>query len=189
MLLIKDFTVFLKAKDKVAREFFWEFVEKSHRALFSILGFSLIALSASIVETSISPLVCSQIVGGGYRMVFNPGEVCFTDQWWIGAQGAITFLAFYLIIIPCGLMWNFYVHRKEIDSPKFLVTFGIFVFPYRIKCYFWELMNLLRRILFIVFSQFKFLKPYFFLVVLFFFVLELYVSPFKNSSMNLLNNT
>jgi hypothetical protein len=101
-----------------------------------------------MVATALEPLNCIERTPGEFYMYNNPSQQCFTGAWmqFVGLFGA--FLLLYVIILPISIFVVLNRNRRN-QTPQFMDRYGPLVISYKSKYYWYELVEMLKKILFI----------------------------------------
>jgi hypothetical protein len=117
---------------------------------------------------------------------------CFEEDWQ-NHLGLIVFgIIAYVLVVPLSLLYVFISHRKDHGSLDFLKNYDLLLSPYRYPCYFWELVLMLKRTLFVVSSDFLGDSSYsvkYGASVFSFLWIELVCLPYSTKTLNMLNIT
>jgi hypothetical protein len=105
-------------------------------------------------------------------------------------------IAFYLICVPVFFIVVLVKNRKEPGNPTFRARFGALVSPYRLKYFYWEMVLMVKRGLFIVINQTGYLSNNYAVrfsvsvcTIAVFGGFELITAPYNTKSSNLVNST
>lgn len=114
-----------------------------------------------IISAVVEPFLCSPQNDGSYMMVKNPSVQCFSDDWK---------KVLYFYIIPMGILWGLllpvatsillFKNRRRIESPYFLNYFGFLTQSYRPELYWYEMIMILKKVLFMIVPEFLALKSF-----------------------------
>jgi hypothetical protein len=160
--------------------------------LFSFFSFALITFYTFIISTAISPFECSKSEGDtGYTLIKAPSQRCFDVSWLAHLPLVVIFLLLYLVVFPVCFFLVFFRFRKNVSTSKFQSRFGALVSPYKTRTFYWELILLLKRIVFILSADLGTLLPssqvkYFLMLstLCVFFIFEAFVEPYTSDSRN-----
>jgi hypothetical protein len=124
-------------------------------------------------------------------MARNPSQFCYTDEWYNSFGGVIFFIVLYAGIVPFALAYFFWRNRRKLDSPEFAALYDVLIKPYRRGCYWWELVNMIRKAAFIIvidfldFENSRFTIYYIALCTLFLFLwIDIASSPYATREYN-----
>lgn len=63
-------------------------------------------------------------VGGVSYLVADFSQECSSEEWARALPAVAAFLAFYLVACPAGLFLNLYRHRRHLQTPQLLLSYG-----------------------------------------------------------------
>jgi hypothetical protein len=106
-----------------------------------------------LVAGSISPLLCRATASGTYVSIFDSEIQCFQGQWKSLAPVVYGFIVLYSFLYPAFLAMAFWKNRNNSIDVNFLRIYEHLTIPYKKKYFYWELVNMLKRIIFAVISQ------------------------------------
>jgi hypothetical protein len=152
-------------------------------------------LYSFLSSLSFQPLMCVYQSDGTYTMALNSVQKCFDLQWLYRLPQTIFFILLYPVGIPVFLGIVFFKNLDKADSNKFRRYFGGITLSYRSHLFWWEAVDLIRRVsiimllkLFFLF-QMKFLQLFLAVAVLFIYmVFYVFLQPFKRPEMNFLSS-
>jgi hypothetical protein len=159
--------------------------------MYSFFSFIMITFYTFIISTAVSPFECTISEGEKvYTFVKENSQRCFDASWMKHFPFVFFFLLFYLVIFPLKFFMVFFKYRTSMSS-DFYSRFGSLVTPYKTRTFYWELVLLIKRIVFILSSDFgnfqgsRQLKYVLMLTTLsVFFVIEAYAQPYTMDSRN-----
>jgi hypothetical protein len=158
----------------------------------NMLQWLFVAFYTSSISTTISAFNCQKQLDGTYTMFKDSSVTCF-DAAWYSHSALIGFsILLYFLIVPVVLASIFIKHRKDHGSSQFLRSYGLLVSPYKIPCYFWEVMVMLKRACFVISTDFFSGQSKYVVsvgVLLVFFWIEATFLPYSTKSANVLNLT
>jgi hypothetical protein len=164
-------------------------VDWSHMA--NVLQWLFVALYTSCVSTTLSVFNCKDQLNGIKTLHKEPSVICYQSAWMRQFPAIFFGILLHLLVFPISLVWLFLKNRKNRRSAEFRKNYGLLVKPYSDACYFWECMVILKRVLFVMFSEFlkneKFLASV--AVLMFFFWLDAVAMPYATVEANNLNLT
>jgi hypothetical protein len=148
-----------------------------------------------ILSTIASVFDCVKTSDNYYVLRSYPSLNCYSSEWYSRISEISVFIVLYVIIFPLRLCWIFYkmtLDPKLRFKPKyFYLTSG-----YKPGFFWWDVLLLLKRVVFILFSQFLFSEVdsslrliCSTLVFIFFATIELMYTPFQFNAMSKNNFT
>jgi hypothetical protein len=152
-------------------------------------------LYSFLSSLAFQPLMCVYQSDGTYTMALNSTERCFSANWLSRLPQTIFFILLYPLGIPTFLGIVFFKHLDKADTSKFRRYFGGITLSYRSHLFWWEAVDLIRRVsiimllkLFFLF-QMKFLQLFLAVAILFIYmVFYVFLQPFKRPEMNFLSS-
>jgi hypothetical protein len=167
------------------------------KRMVSLLSFSLITLHTLMISNSLSPLKCTLQSDGRWTLKNFPSENCFEGVWLSYSPWVIFYLFLYMVVIPLCLVGLFWRSKRTHQDPKFVQTYGNLVDAFNPMNYFWEVVLMTKRTLFLVGSTFVFeeylsdqLRSFLCTILLFGFTwLELFFQPYCTNVNNIINST
>ncbi|KAJ3443190.1 repeat outer membrane protein [Anaeramoeba flamelloides] len=158
---------------------------------YNSFGYTLSFIYATVSYWMMKPMDCTKYSTG--FTVFDPEPTYSCD----GSRYS-TLLAFsiiFFLIYSCGIpLWMFYQFKKNKDTISFREEYGLLIGRFKDEWYYWELVLMMRRLLFVIFSLFlsrypmmqtAFAEMSLFLMLL----LQLYARPYKEDRHNRLEFT
>jgi hypothetical protein len=160
-----------------------------NRAL-SFLFDTLVSCYTLLISGAISPFICLGQIDGSARMVKNPTSKCYVDGDWKDQLGTMVFfLIVYAFLLPMIFLFVLLWNRKQLNSEKVQLYLGSFVNHYKPQYFWWEVLFMVCRLLFVVISALipEFpddSAPYFgcFFLIFGFLSLEFFVHPFRRAT-------
>jgi hypothetical protein len=129
-------------------------VQTAQKRMFGLFTFFVVAFYTFLIQTSLQPFNCIKQSNGRYTLTKSPSEFCYSDQWNQNFPYVILFLTLYGLIFPLVLVVYFLKYRFDLENFSFQMKFGPLIDPYKKLYYFWELVIMIRRTIFIVSSDF-----------------------------------
>jgi hypothetical protein len=161
---------------------------KSIRKFLRQLSIALFLLFYTYeVVTVAEPFSCVKQRNGDYLMYSAPHLKCFDQQWMDQFFYIMIYVTVYLVLIPLYGLYLFLINRNQKAIAKFNEKFGSLTLLYKPKHYYWELVHILKRLLFS--SALNFFSIFFpshihrflALCILFlFFLIEILVFPYNS---------
>jgi hypothetical protein len=170
-------------------------VRLKKKKIATFLGFVFIGLYTSSVSTALSPFNCRKQSNGTYVLNKDASITCFDDSWRSHIVAISSGIGIYVFVVPMILLYIYVSHRKDHDSFDFLKNYEFLISPYRYPCYYWEMVVMLKRTLFVVCADFLVNFSYYVkygtsVLILFLFLwIEIISLPYSNESLNMLNIT
>jgi hypothetical protein len=110
----------------------------------------MVGLTTYVVMVGFAPFRCYRQVDGVYSLVPSSNLNCFDEKWY---SNIFTILLGILeiVLIPLVLGLIFKAHSKHsIQDNKFIWKFGMLAENYVDEYYWWELANLLKKLVFVM---------------------------------------
>jgi hypothetical protein len=164
-----------------------------HKRFFSLITFVIVTMYTVVISSAVQPFNCFRQTNGSYFLSKSPSEQCFAGEWMKNLPAAVILLVFYGLALPGLLAGFFFVNKDNIDSGKFKIRFGMLIIPYKRQYFYWELVVIFKRALFVTVNDFLSLQSYLakfvstILVLFFFLWLDSLVQPYSTEDYNLLN--
>lgn len=116
------------------------------------LGYTFVA------KTSTQPFNCLQTIYETHpHLRADPSISCYDTTWYSWLPLAVFFNLLYTAGIPLtflGILIRAY-RKKKLQDPDFLSNFGNLVLPFREQYWFWELIQLSRKLITVLLIDFK----------------------------------
>eukprot|EP00475_Leptophrys_vorax_P013206 TRINITY_DN19558_c0_g1_i1.p1 TRINITY_DN19558_c0_g1~~TRINITY_DN19558_c0_g1_i1.p1 ORF type:complete len:315 (-),score=54.64 TRINITY_DN19558_c0_g1_i1:121-1065(-) len=166
------------------------FVYMTSFACFLYINFFTIIITSVFV-----PFQCQPQQIGPATMVQNASESCYTDYWRSKISPFIFFLILYVAVIPAVFFFILYKNTAKFEDEVFMSMFGSLYLSYKVKFFYWELVVLLKRAVFVVALSFLWSSSYgtrsFVCIMMLFVFLALDVSffPYQNNRSNKISLT
>ena len=114
-----------------------------------------------LLKTTCEPLNCIERLDKKWVMRHAPSIFCYEPAWETRLPLVILNLILYLVVCPLLLIWIlFYYKVQDKRCVDFLEKFGRLTIPYRTNFYWWELIIILRKAIFVVIIDFSFNQIY-----------------------------
>lgn len=108
-----------------------------------------------IIAAVFEPLFCLKQPDGTYSMVKNPSVECYGSEW---NRKVLPFLIpagiIYVVVIPALAIRLLLKNRNNIGSQNFLARFGFLTQVYKREYFWFELVNLSKKVSFILIPEF-----------------------------------
>eukprot|EP00475_Leptophrys_vorax_P036516 TRINITY_DN6185_c0_g1_i3.p1 TRINITY_DN6185_c0_g1~~TRINITY_DN6185_c0_g1_i3.p1 ORF type:complete len:317 (-),score=71.97 TRINITY_DN6185_c0_g1_i3:4-954(-) len=150
-----------------------------------LLSMILLALYTLCISQAFSPLNCDRQSDGSYILVKYPSMKCFDSSWFRYSGAIVLVFSTYVVIIPLLTIWIFVKNRKNLNDSRFQFKYGFLISPYKREYFYWELVNILKRVIFLAISDLMHLDyaerfSSFAVVLGFFTFIEAYLQPFRS---------
>jgi hypothetical protein len=149
---------------------------------------SVISCYTLIIAGAVSPLICLEQPDGSQTMVRNPSIFCHTEEWNANFSVIVLFLVIYAGLFPLTLLVMLIMHRHRLHEPHMITLYGSFTRQYKANFYWWEMIFLTKRALFVTVSGMipahpGDSSPYFACIFLLFGYMgfEFFINPFKRT--------
>jgi hypothetical protein len=159
----------------------------------SMFSFLIVTLFTFCVSSVLQPFNCIRQFGGFVTLAKYPNVKCYDEEWKSHLGGVMFFVVLYIVAVPGFLIFTFYRNRQSIESPEFLQKFPNLISPYRRNFFYYELIMMLRKALFVVSNDFlsvsgDYFSRFFVTISLlcFYLWLDFSFAPFQNQEMNYL---
>jgi hypothetical protein len=129
-------------------------VQTAKKRMFGLFTFFVVAFYTFLIQTSLQPFNCIKQLNGKYTLTKSPSDFCYSNTWNQNFPFVILFLILYGIIFPMVLVVYFLKYRYDLENFDFQMKFGPLIMPYKKLYFFWELVVMIRRAVFIVSSDF-----------------------------------
>jgi hypothetical protein len=154
----------------------------------SFLILSIVSCYTLLIAGAISPFICLKQADGSETMVKNPTIRCYAGLWNEKFPVFVSFLTLYAGIFPLVLLSLLVYNRKRLDEPAVMQYFGSFTRQYKLQLFWWEVVFLMKRALFVAVAALipahpGDSAPYFACIFLLFgyLAIEFVVNPFRRS--------
>jgi hypothetical protein len=109
----------------------------------------LVGLTTYVVMVGFSPFRCCRQIDGVYSLVASSNLDCYDDFWFSNLFIAILGLG-EIALIPLVLFLIFRAQKHSIHDNKFVWKFGMLTDNYVEQFYYWELVVLLKKLIFVM---------------------------------------
>eukprot|EP00475_Leptophrys_vorax_P025651 TRINITY_DN3592_c0_g2_i1.p1 TRINITY_DN3592_c0_g2~~TRINITY_DN3592_c0_g2_i1.p1 ORF type:complete len:603 (-),score=103.62 TRINITY_DN3592_c0_g2_i1:99-1715(-) len=164
----------------------------SHRLLM-LFQFIVVTMYTFLVSTVFQPFNCFSQSDGSYTMFRFPSAKCYDQDWKKNIPALVTFILLYCFGIPLALIYVFMKNKSNLDSKEFRMKFGNLTSPFSSNFFYWELVVMLKKGLFMVSNDFlsshaSYVARYCTGIgILFFFLwLDVTIKPYKQEEINLI---
>jgi hypothetical protein len=187
--------LFAKSRSKREERFFVTSLRDPFRYSRYIYGpVVIVSIFYSFLSSlAFQPLMCVAQQDGTYAMALNSSANCFDSTWLSYLPVTVFFVLLYPVGIPVTLGIIFFKNMERSETDQFRKFFGGVTLSYRSHLFWWEAVDLIRRVsivmllkVFFLF-QMKFLQLFLAVMVLFIYlVFYVFLQPFKRAEMNFL---
>jgi hypothetical protein len=118
-----------------------------------LLAVLVITMYTYLVSSALSPFKC-KFSNNQYVMYDNPSSLCFDDIWYSKLGQVVIFCLIYGLLAPGLIIFMFYSNRKNLKDPIFVARFGALIRNYKDSFFWWDLMPMLKRAIFVVSAAF-----------------------------------
>jgi hypothetical protein len=122
-------------------------------AFFPTLSVVVFTLFTYITSSAVSPLSCVRH-NNQYLMYRNPSQDCYTADWYSHLPVVVVFIFMYAVCIPLAVVFVLVRHFKKEQHQESLRMFGSLVLPYKTQFFYWEVVCMLKKALFVVSTEF-----------------------------------
>jgi hypothetical protein len=122
-------------------------------ALLPTLSVVVVTLFTYIISSAISPLSCVRHQNQ-FLMYRNPSQDCFSDDWFNHLPMVVFFILAYGICFPIGIAIILAKHFRTERNEESLRIFGSLVKSYKTQFFYWELLAMLKKTMFVLSTEF-----------------------------------
>jgi hypothetical protein len=161
----------------------------------STVVFVMITLWTSSIATTLSAFNCVKEPDGTLTVSRDSSQSCFDGGWLANVFTISLSILIYLIVVPGALIYICWINRRTHGLTSFLAKYESLVYPYRYPYFFWELVVMLKRAMFVISIDFLRSSSYevrfgvSIFVLFVFFWLDVIFVPFSSRELNILNIT
>jgi hypothetical protein len=141
-----------------------------------------------LISGAVSPFICLKQADGTEIMVKNPAITCTGGEWLKHYPVVMFLIILYGAFVPLSFLGLLVFNRNNLDDPDVQHYIGTFTRQYKPKFFWWDIIFLLKRALFVVISSLIPANPgnsapYFGCIFLIFgyLCLEFFVHPYKRT--------
>ena len=151
--------------------------------------FVVIYLQPNILSILISVISCQSVTDGLYIKADLAYE-CYTNEHvFYSLVFSLPALLIWAFFIPLFIFWRLFNARKKLDFVKNRIKYGFLYSEYKPNAFYWEFIKMFEKLCIIVFLSFfeseKMIKGMLILLVIFlYFLLLLYMNPYKTDELN-----
>jgi hypothetical protein len=109
----------------------------------------IIGLVTYVIMVGFAPFRCFRQQDGSFSLIPSSNLNCY-DEEWFSHLFIIGLGLLHILIIPFGLIMVFKANRERLFDNSFLWKFGKLTEPYVDETYWWEVVVLLNKILFVM---------------------------------------
>jgi len=99
----------------------------------------------SVTRQLLSFFHCKE-VGGVEYLVADFSQECSSEEWNSALPVVALFLIFYLMLCPGGLFLHLYRHRRHLQAPQLVLSYGFLYKGYESKYWYWEFIDMLHKV-------------------------------------------
>jgi len=119
--------------------------------VFLVVFLSLYTL---LISTVLEPYNCVSQPDGSYTMYYQPTTRCYEHEWKRFNPVVIIFLVLYCVVAPIALIVVLWKNRGKVDDEAFVRRFGTLTNQYREKCFYYEVVVMIKKISIVLASDF-----------------------------------
>jgi hypothetical protein len=109
----------------------------------------VLGLTTYVVMVGFAPFRCFQHIDGTYSLVPSSSLSCYDAEWFEHLPIIVVGLM-EIILLPASVLVIFGVYRNKHDSNKFRWRFGLLTISYNRSFYWWEVVALFRKLVFVM---------------------------------------
>jgi hypothetical protein len=118
------------------------------RSIF-IYVLGVVGLTAYVMLVGMAPFRCFRQMDGTYTLVSSSSFNCY-DEVWHSNMFTIVLGVVEIAMIPAGLFWILFHHRRNLYSNKFVWRFGHLTNRYKKKFFWWEAVVIMKKLTFVM---------------------------------------
>lgn len=159
----------------------------------SIVVFLVITMYTSAASVVLQPLRCYKQNDGSTTLLPAPYMTCYDDVWNRNLYIFGTLILIVLFGIPIWLIYTLYRFRKDINDIDFVCKYRALVEPYHHSFFYWEIINMLKKVILVTILDFfpnviSFTRTFLAVITIFLFVVfENIVQPYRTKNLNHIN--
>lgn len=146
-----------KSQETISNSNSMRWVSVNSRGVFQLLmrigTYILISLYTYCLSVAFRPFRCFKQEDGSYTMVDNPSSDCFTAEWFKYAPFTIGYSLALTVCFPIFISYKLWRFRNNLSDENLFRIYGFLITPFSQKLYWWELVLVLKRVIFLVFSD------------------------------------
>jgi hypothetical protein len=121
----------------------------SERSIY-FFSYGIMRLATYILMVGLAPFRCFKQADGTHTLVPSPDLNCYDSQWF--SNILLIFLGLIeVVMLPIGLLWLFLHYKKGLHhNNKFNWKFGHLTAKFKDNYYWWELVEMLKKLTFVV---------------------------------------
>jgi hypothetical protein len=168
---------------------------KFAQKLTGLFSFMVVGFYTLLISTVVQPFNCTKQPDGSFTLTKAPSLKCFDSAWNQHLPVIVLFFILYGLSIPLVMIFLFYRNKNRIFTTDFKSRYDALISPYRPRFFYFEIVIMLKRALFVISNDFlsvaSYSARYFsgFATLIFFFWLDILILPFQNKNFNLLANS
>jgi hypothetical protein len=119
----------------------------TQKSIYSFL-MMLTTLYTFVLSTTFSAFRCYRQDDELYTLLSSPDLDCYDKEWYDNFWSIFLGIAF-IVSVPIVLFFILYKNRYNFQQNRFHYKFGYLIFPYKPKFYYWEIVMILRKTVFV----------------------------------------
>jgi hypothetical protein len=161
--------------------------------VMSLFSFVVVTLYTLAISTVVQPFNCAKQPDGSYLLTKSSNISCFNSDWLWHLPWVVIFMLVYGIAFPAVITYFFVKYRRDVNTAWFQSRFRSLVSPYSMMFFYWELVIMLKRSIFVVSNDFmslsnSYLVKYFIGIGLLcaYLWIDVNIRPYRQDSFNTL---
>jgi hypothetical protein len=106
----------------------------------------LSGLYTLLISAAFDPFHCKLRSGDVFVLANEPSFECYGEEWTKRLPSTVSFAFIYAVILPAVLGWLLFKHRNDLNSSRVQTRYGVLYLYYRGRCYWWEIVLMLKRV-------------------------------------------
>jgi hypothetical protein len=163
--------------------------------IVSLFSFMVVGFYTLLISTVVQPFNCTKQSDGTYTLTKAPSLKCYDETWNKNLPMIIIFFVLYGLSIPAVMIYVFFTNRKQKLEPAFVSKYFSLMSPYRPRFFYFEIVLMLKRALFVISNDFlsiaSYIVRYFSGIgtLLLFLWIESLTTPYQNDNFNQLSSS
>jgi hypothetical protein len=163
------------------------------RKLIAVFSFMVVAFYTVMMSSAVQPFDCTRQSDGTFTLTKSPSSRCFDSVWFSHLPAIVFFILLYGFSIPAVMIYIFYSNRHQKSTIAFLSKYNSLVSPYQPRFFYFEIVAMFKRTLFVMANDFlsptSYAVRYFVsLAILMGFVwVDVYFFPYRSKELNILS--
>jgi hypothetical protein len=112
-------------------------------------SYGIVRLATYILMVGLAPFRCFQQADGTHTLVPSPNLNCYDSQWFSN-MFLISLGILEIFLLPLGLLWLFVHYQNRFHNNKFNWKFGHLIAKFKENYYWWELVEMLKKLTFVI---------------------------------------